>query len=91
MSRAAIRTARRKESVRRNVKRAAHGRPRLSVHRSSKHIYAQLIDDAKGLTVVAASSMEKAMREQAKTGANIDAANLWSFFQAKNLRRSAVK
>ena len=74
MSRATIRTARRKESVRRNVRRAAHGRLRLSVFRSSKHIYAQLIDDVKGVTVASASSMEKPLREQAKTGANIDAA-----------------
>ncbi len=42
--------------------------------RSSKHIYAQLIDDRKGATVAAASSMEKDMRGSLKTGANIDAA-----------------
>ena len=91
MSRAAIRTARRKESVRRNVKRAAHGRPRLSVFRSSKHIYAQLIDDAKGLTVVAASSMEKAMREQAKTGANIDAAKAVGKLVAQRAIEKGIK
>jgi large subunit ribosomal protein L18 len=44
------------------------------VFRSSKHIYAQIIDDKKGGTVVAASSMEKTMREAGKTGANINAA-----------------
>jgi large subunit ribosomal protein L18 len=60
--------------VRRNVRRAAGDRARLSVFRSSKHIYAQLIDDANGRTVVSASSLEKDMREGFKTGANVAAA-----------------
>jgi large subunit ribosomal protein L18 len=58
--------------VRHTLKRVAYGRPRLSVFRSSKHIYAQVIDDAKGVTVAAASSMEKDVR--GKTGANVEAA-----------------
>ena len=66
------RTDRRKATVRRAIKEAATGRARLSVHRSSKHIYAQVIDDLKGATVAAASSLEKDMR--GKTGANVDAA-----------------
>ena len=65
---------RRSRRVRHTLKRTANGRVRLSVFRSSKHIYAQIIDDLKGGTVVAASSMEKAMREAGKTGANVDAA-----------------
>jgi large subunit ribosomal protein L18 len=65
---------RRKARVRRAVKAAAGGRLRLSVHRSSKHIYAQVIDDTKGETLAAASSIEKAMREQLKTGADVGAA-----------------
>jgi large subunit ribosomal protein L18 len=68
------RTLRRTAKVRRNVRRAAGERARLSVFRSSKHIYAQLIDDASGRTVVSASSLEKDMRDGLKTGANIDAA-----------------
>ena len=59
MSRLTIRTARRTATVRRKVKAAASGRPRLSVFRSSKHIYAQLIDDVKGVTLASASSLEK--------------------------------
>jgi large subunit ribosomal protein L18 len=70
----ADRTLRRMAKVRRNVRRAAGGRARLSVFRSSKHIYAQLIDDANGRTVVSASSLEKDMREGVKTGANVEAA-----------------
>src|ERR1700742_76396 len=68
------RTARRTAKVRRNVRRAAGGRARLSVFRSSKHIYAQVIDDLKGETIVSASSIEKDMRGGLKTGADIEAA-----------------
>ena len=68
------RTARRQAKVRRNVRRAAGNRARLSVFRSSKHIYAQVIDDAKGETVASASSLEKDMRGELKTGANVAAA-----------------
>ncbi len=50
----------------------AGNRPRLSVHRSGKHIYAQVIDDAEGRTVAAASSLDKDLRSA--SGANIDAA-----------------
>ncbi|MGJ0394158.1 MAG: 50S ribosomal protein L18 [Methylocystis sp.] len=65
---------RRKARVRKAIRERAYGRPRLSVFRSSKQIYAQIIDDEKGQTVVAASSIEKANREALKTGANIEAA-----------------
>jgi large subunit ribosomal protein L18 len=68
------RTVRRTAKVRRNIRRAAGSRARLSVFRSSKHIYAQVIDDADGQTVVSASSLEKDMRGNLKTGANIEAA-----------------
>jgi large subunit ribosomal protein L18 len=68
------RTVRRTAKVRRNVRRAGGKRARLSVFRSSKHIYAQVIDDADGQTVVSASSLEKDMRGSLKTGANIEAA-----------------
>ena len=68
------RTQRRKATVRRAIKDAATGRARLTVFRSSKHIYAQVIDDRKGATLAAASSLEKDMRGGLKTGANVDAA-----------------
>jgi large subunit ribosomal protein L18 len=68
------RTARRQAKVRRNVRRAAGDRKRLSVFRSSKHIYAQVIDDVKGETLASASSLEKEMRGALKTGANVEAA-----------------
>src|SRR5262245_35304399 len=65
---------RRKVRVRKSVRKAANGRPRLSVFRSSKHIYAQVIDDAEGKTLASASSIEKEMRGQLKTGADTGAA-----------------
>jgi large subunit ribosomal protein L18 len=70
------RTVRRTAKVRRNVRRAAGSRARLSVFRSSKHIYAQVIDDTDGRTVASASSLEKDMRGSLKTGANIEAAKV---------------
>jgi large subunit ribosomal protein L18 len=65
---------RRKAAVRRAVKKAAGVRKRLSVFRSSQHIYAQIIDDTKGETLVAASSLEKDMRGGMKSGGNVAAA-----------------
>ena len=65
---------RRKARVRRALRTAANGRPRLSVFRSSKQIYAQIIDDSRGHTVAAASSLDKDLREKLKTGADKAAA-----------------
>ena len=91
MSKLTDRTERRTATVRRKVKLAARGRARLSVFRSSKHIYAQLIDDVKGATVVAASSLEKTMREGAKTGANIAAAKAVGKLIAERAREKGIK
>ena len=59
------RASRRCLRIRRNIKALAikSGRLRLSVFRSSKKIYAQVIDDIRGVTIVAASPMEKALRD----------------------------
>ena len=65
---------RRKRRVRVAVKNAADGRPRLSVHRSSKNIYAQVIDDVSGHTLAAASTLDKDLRTAFKTGCNKAAA-----------------
>jgi large subunit ribosomal protein L18 len=65
---------RRKARIRRTIRAHAYGRLRLSVFRSSAQIYAQVIDDEKGVTIAAASSLEKGNRDSLKTGANIEAA-----------------
>jgi large subunit ribosomal protein L18 len=65
---------RRRARVRRAIKAAANGRLRLSVHRSSLHIYAQVIDDVQGRTLASASTLDKDVRDGLKTGANVAAA-----------------
>jgi len=82
---------RRTARVRRRVKAAAADRLRLSVFRSSKHIYAQVIDDIKGQTVASASSIEKDMRGNLKTGANIDAAKAVGKLLAERASAKGVK
>ncbi|MDX2290467.1 MAG: 50S ribosomal protein L18 [Hyphomicrobiaceae bacterium] len=64
----------RKTRVRRSLRSRASGRPRLSVHRSSKNIYVQVIDDVSGRTLAAASTLEKDLRTSLKTGADKAAA-----------------
>ena len=65
---------RRKARVRKAIKARAGSRPRLSVFRSDKNIYAQIIDDASGRTIAAASTLDKDVKAGAKNGGNADAA-----------------
>jgi large subunit ribosomal protein L18 len=65
---------RRKTRLRFQLRQKSGGRPRLSIFRSSKHIYAQVIDDGAGRTVAAASSRDPALAEALKTGADRAAA-----------------
>jgi large subunit ribosomal protein L18 len=62
----------RRRRVRTSIRNNGGGRPRLSIHRSGRHIYAQIIDDAAGTTVASASTLEKDAR--AASGANLGAA-----------------
>ncbi len=64
---------RRKKRIRGKVNGTAE-RPRLSVYRSAKHIYAQIIDDDKGVTLAAASSLDKDLKGKIKNGAGKEAA-----------------
>ena len=91
MTRKLSSTDRRKARVRRSLKLAANGRPRLSVFRSSKQIYAQIIDDARGHTLAAASSLEKDARGKLKTGANKEAAAEVGRMIAERAVRAGVK
>ena len=81
---------RRTARVRRGIKRAG-GRARLTVFRSSKHIYAQIIDDEKGETIASASSLEKDLRGSLKTGANVDAAKAIGKLVAERALGKGVK
>jgi large subunit ribosomal protein L18 len=65
---------RRKARVRKALKARAFGRPRLSVFRSDKNIYAQIIDDTTGRTLAAASTLDKDIKSKVKNGATSEAA-----------------
>ena len=65
---------RRRARLRFQLRQKAHGRPRLSVFRSGKNMYAQIIDDVQGRTLAAASTLDKGLREAMKTGADRAAA-----------------
>ena len=82
---------RRKARVRRAVLAHSGGRPRLSVFRSSKQIYAQVIDDEHGRTIAAASSLEKAMRESIKTGADVEAARRVGKELAERAKKAGIE
>jgi len=81
---------RRKLRVRRKIRKSGMGRPRLSVFRSNKHIYAQVIDDAQGATLAAASSLDKALREQVKSGADREAAEAVGKLIAERAKAAGV-
>ena len=66
---------RRRQRLRYQLRQRSGGRPRLSVFRSGKNIYAQVIDDAQGRTLASASSLDKDLRAALKTGADKDAAS----------------
>ena len=82
---------RRKARVRRAIKKAANGRPRLSVFRSSKQIYAQIIDDVRGHTLVSASTLEADLKGKLKTGADVAAAKEIGRLVAERAVQAGVK
>ena len=70
-----VQFARRQRRTRHALKQRAGGRPRLSVFRSGKHIYAQVIDDLKGHTLASASSADEQLKGKLKTAADLSAAS----------------
>ncbi len=83
--------ARRQRRTRHALHQAVAGRPRLSVFRSGKHIYAQVIDDRKGTTLAAASSLDEGLKGKVKTGANKDAATEVGKLIAERAIKAGVK
>ncbi len=81
---------RRKRRVRAHLIRVSGGRPRLSVFRSNKHMYAQVIDDARGVTVAAASTLGKAQKVEFKSGADKAAAARVGALIAERARAAGV-
>lgn len=83
---------RRKYRVRNAVRASTlkTGRVRLSVHRTSKHIYAQIIDDAQGKTLAAASTIDKELKSALKTGATVDAAKKVGALVAARAKKNGI-
>ena len=81
----------RKTRVRKALAARGSLRPRLSVFRSSKNIYAKIIDDAKGVTLAAASSVEKDVKATVKTGADKSAAAAIGKLIAERAVKAGVK
>jgi large subunit ribosomal protein L18 len=79
----------RRQRVRNKIKATAHGRLRLSVHRSSKNISVQLIDDARGVTVAAASTLEKGLGFYGKN--NVEASAKVGATIAERARKAGVE
>jgi large subunit ribosomal protein L18 len=82
---------RRKVRVRKALSSRLNGRPRLSVFRSSKNIYVQLIDDAAGKTLASASTMEKEFRTTIKKGADKAAAEAVGKLIAERAKKAGIK
>lgn len=81
---------RRKRRLRAKLARRRNDRPRLSVHRSSKHIYAQIIDDSAGRTLASASSLDRELNKKGETGANVASATAVGSLLAKRAAEGGI-
>jgi large subunit ribosomal protein L18 len=82
---------RRSHRVRQTLKRVSSGRARLSVFRSSKHIYAQVINDKDGKTVAAASSLDKDLKSSLSKGSDVAAAGAVGKLVAERALKAGIK
>jgi large subunit ribosomal protein L18 len=82
---------RRRQRARFKLRQAAKGRVRLSVFRSSRHIYAQVIDDAVGRTLAAASTLDAGLKPMLKTGADSEAAKAVGKLIAERAKAAGVQ
>ncbi len=82
---------RRRERVRFKLRQAAKGRARLSVFRSSRHIYAQIIDDSAGRTLAAASTLDAGLKANLKTGADTEAASAVGKLLAERAKAAGIE
>ncbi len=82
---------RRRQRNRAKLRRARNDRPRLSVFRSGKHIYAQVIDDISRKTLASASTLETDLKSKLKSGANVDAAKEVGKLVAERAKAAGVE
>ncbi len=82
---------RRKNRTRHRLRQRARGRPRLSVFRSNKHIHAQVIDDERGHTLAAASSIDKALKPELGKGSDKTAAQRVGQLLGERARQAGVE
>ncbi len=82
---------RRRRRARYKIRVKSRGRIRLSVHRSGRHIYAQVIDDVAGTTLAAASTLEKDVRATLRTGADKNAAGVIGRLVAERAQKAGYK
>jgi large subunit ribosomal protein L18 len=82
---------RRRQRVRYKLRLAGKGRPRLSVFRSSRHIYAQVIDDTAGRTLAAASTLDAGVKSSLKSGADREAATAVGKLIAERAKAAGVE
>ncbi len=85
------RQERRERRTRHALKVNGGGRPRLSVFRSGRHIYGQVIDDTRGHTLAAASTLDKELRPELKTGADREAAKRVGLLLAERAKAAGVE
>ncbi|AFR26490.1 50S ribosomal protein L18 [Bartonella quintana] len=76
--------------VRRRIKMVSHDRPRLSVYRSNQNIYAQIIDDSRGCTLVSASTLEGDLKKSLKSGSDKQAAFAVGKLIAERAKKAGV-
>lgn len=81
----------RKQRIRTKLRRVNPDRPRLSIHRTNAHIYANLIDDVKSVTLASASTLEKDLRSKLKNGSDKNAASLVGKLIAERALKAGVK
>lgn len=82
--------ARRKERIRTKLRRINLSKPRMTVHRTNCHIYAQIIDDSKSITVASASTVERDLRAEVKKTGNVNAAAVVGKLVAERAKAAGV-